>query len=81
MVIILFLFLVFCLYRATPYKGVAYGVSQARGQIGAIAAGLCHSHSNLGSKPRLQPTPQLVTTPDPQPTEQGQGWNPKPHGS
>ena len=29
---------------------VAYGSSQARGQSGAIAAGLCHSHSNAGSE-------------------------------
>ena len=43
----------------------AYGGSQARGRIGATAAGLCHSHSNSGSKPRLQTTPQLTTTPDP----------------
>ena len=45
----------------------AYGGSQARGWIGAIAAGLrhSHSHSNLGSKPYLQTTPQLMATPDP----------------
>ena len=29
---------------------VAYGSSQARGQIGAAAAGLQHSHSNSGSE-------------------------------
>ena len=29
----------------------------------------------------LQPTPQLLATPDPQPTEQGQGSNLQPHGS
>ena len=28
---------------------VAYGSYQARGQIGATAVGLHHSHSNLGS--------------------------------
>ena len=39
----------------------AYGGFQARGQMGAIAAGLCHSHnSHMGSEPRLQSTPQLV---------------------
>ena len=32
---------------------VAYGSSQARGQIGALATGLCHSHSNVGSEPWL----------------------------
>ena len=42
----------------------AYGDSQARGRIGAIAASLRQSHSNAGSEPRLQPTPQLTATPD-----------------
>ena len=55
--------------------------SQARGPIRATAAGLCHSHSSAGSKPHLQPTPQLMVKPDPQPTGRGQGSNPKPHGS
>ena len=39
-------------------------VSQVRGQIEAVATSLCQSHSNAGSKPRLQPTPQLTATPD-----------------
>ena len=39
---------------------VAYGGSQARGGIGAVAAGLQHNHGNLGSEPRLRPTPQLM---------------------
>ena len=43
----------------------AYGVSQARGLIRATAAGLRHNHSNLGSEPRLQPTPQFKSTSDP----------------
>ena len=43
----------------------AYGGSQVRGLIRAIAAGLHHSHSNTGSEPYLWPTPQLTTTPDP----------------
>ena len=42
----------------------AYGGSQARGRIGAVATGLCQSHSNTGSELRLQPTPQLTATPD-----------------
>ena len=54
-IIYLFIF-VFCLFRAAP---AAYGGSQARGLIGAVAAGHSHSHSNAGSEPRLQPTPQL----------------------
>ena len=36
---------------------MAYGGSQARGQIGATATSLRHSHSNAGSEPRLGPTP------------------------
>ena len=43
---------------------VAYGGSQARGPIGAVATGLRQGHSNAGSEPRLQPTPQLTATPD-----------------
>ena len=58
------------LFRASP---AAYGSSQARGQIGATAASLHHSHI-------LQTTPQLTATPDPQPTEQGRESNPHPHG-
>ena len=40
----------FVFSRATP---ATYGGSQARDQIGAIAAGLYQSHSNMGSEPRL----------------------------
>ena len=47
------------------FFSVAYGGSQVRGLIGAIAAGLRQSHSNTGSEPRLQPTPQLMATSDP----------------
>ena len=58
----------------------ACGGFQARGQIGAAATSLCHSHSNARYEPRLRPTPQLTATLDPQPTERGQGSNPRPHG-
>ena len=58
-----FFFFVFLLFLwAAP---AAYGGSQARGRIGAVATGLCHSHSNMGSEPHLQPTPQLTATLDP----------------
>ena len=43
----------------------AYGGSQARGQIRAVAAGLYHSHSNTESQPHLRPTPQLTAVKDP----------------
>ena len=52
----------FLLFRAVPS---VYGNSQARGRIGATTTGLCHSHSNAGSEPCLQTTPQLTATPDP----------------
>ena len=55
-----FLFCFVFLFRAAP---AAYGGSQARGPIGATAAGLRHSHSTSGSEPRLQPTPQLTAMP------------------
>ena len=52
----------FCLFRAVP---TTYGSSLARSQVGAAASGLCHSHSNMGPEPCLQPTPQLMEMPDP----------------
>ena len=64
------LLLFFLLFRATL---VACEVSQARGPIGAPAAGLQHSHSSAGSELHLWPIPQLMATLDPYPTEQGQG--------
>ena len=47
----------FCLFRATP---AAYGGSQARDRIRAAAAGLHHTHSNMGSEPRLGTIPQVT---------------------
>ena len=44
------LFFFFCLLRAIP---AAYGCSQVRGQIRAVASGLRHSHSNARSEPCL----------------------------
>ena len=44
---------------------VAYGGPRARDPIGAVAAGLHHSHSNAGSEPHLWPTPQLTSVADP----------------
>ena len=54
-------FWLFAISWATP---TAYGGSQARGLIGAIATGLHQSHSNVGSEPSLRPTPQFTATPD-----------------
>ena len=55
----------FGLFAISWAAPVAYGGSQARGRIRAVAAGLRHSHSNAGSEPHLQPIPQLTATPDP----------------
>ena len=58
----------FSLFRAAP---AAFGGSQARGQMRATASGLHRctpvytSHSNARSAQSLQPTPQLMATPDP----------------
>ena len=66
-----FYFFVFCLFVVVVVAiswaaPTAYGGSQARGRIGAVATSLrqSQSHSNVGSEPRLQPTPQLTATPD-----------------
>ena len=56
-----FFLLPFFFFRSVPAAHVS---SQARDQIRAAAAGLCHSHSNARSEPRLLPTPQLRATPD-----------------
>ena len=53
--------MVLSIFRAAD---AAYGSSQARGQMGAIATSPCHNHSNTRSKLHLQPIPQLAATPD-----------------
>ena len=60
-----FLFLFFVFFAISWATHTAYGCSQARGRVRAIAAGLHQSHSNAGSELSLQPTPQLTATPDP----------------
>ena len=57
LLLIFHFFLYFSLFRATP---VAYGGSQDKGPIRAVASTLCQGHSNVGSEPRLQPTPHLT---------------------
>ena len=44
---------------------MAYGDSQAKGRIRAVATSLRHSHSSARSEVCLPPTPQLTATPDP----------------
>ena len=58
--IIFCIIIIICLFRAPP---MAYGGSQARGLIGAVAAGLHHSH--IRSESCLRPTPRLTAMPDP----------------
>ena len=67
-------FFFFCLLRAAP---AACGGSQAGSGIRAVAAGLHHSHSHMGSEPRVIPPltqGQILNT------EKGHGSNPNPHG-
>ena len=66
-------FVCFLPFKAAPS---AYGGSQAKGRISAIAASLHHNHSDTRSELNLR----LTATPDPQPSEQGQGSNPCPRG-
>ena len=60
--VLFFVLFLFYFFRTAP---TAHGGPQARGQIGAVATGLRHSHSNTGSEPHLGPTPQLTAMPDP----------------
>ena len=59
---IYFYYYYFFFSRAAP---AAYGGSQARGGIEAVAAGLHHSHSHIRSEWRLRPTPQRLAMSDP----------------
>ena len=61
-VLIIFTMCFFLLSRAAP---AAYGYSQARGRIGAVATGLGHSHSNSRSELPLSLIPRLMPTPNP----------------
>ena len=51
--IFFFFFFFFCLLAISRAAPVAYGGSQARGPIGAIATGLHQSHRNARSEPHL----------------------------
>ena len=68
----------FVFFRAAPWH---MEVPRLGVKSELLATSLRHSHSHAGSEPHLQPTPQLMTTPDPYPTERGQGSNLRPHGS
>jgi len=60
-----FLLYFFCLFAFSSASPAAYGGSQARGLIGAVATSLCLSHSNARSELHLRTTLQLTATPDP----------------
>ena len=55
-------FLAFCFFRATH---AAYGGSQNRDPIGAVAASLHHSHSTTGSELHLRHTSHHMAILDP----------------
>ena len=59
------LFYFFCLFAFSGAATTAYGGSQARCLIGAVATGLRQSHRNAGSEPCLRSTPVLTATLDP----------------
>jgi len=59
------LYTFFCLFAFSRAAPTAYGGSQARGLIEAVATSLRQSHSNSRSELHLQPTPQLTAMPDP----------------
>ena len=60
-------FILLLLFKKNLFRAasMAYGGSQARDQIGAVATALHHSHNSAGSELCLQPTPQLTVTLDP----------------
>ena len=53
------------LYGKADFSDLTYGSSQARGQTGAAAAGLHHSHNKIASEPHLLPISQFSATLDP----------------
>ena len=54
---------------------MACGRSPTRDWIGAVAAGLCHSHNTARSEPFLWPMPQLTATLVPYiPTREARDW-------
>ena len=73
-------FLFFFFFGLFRVALVAYGRFPCWGRIGAVATDIHQSHNIVGSEPCLQPTPQLMATQDPWPTERGQGLNLHPHG-
>ena len=76
---LLFFFFFFFFFFGPPPRPME--VPRLGGRIRATAARPCQSPSHPRAWPHPGPTPQLTSVPDPYPTEQGQGSNPKPHGS
>ena len=60
-----FYFILHYLFFFFFLRPTAYGCALARGRIRAIAAGLYHSHSKVGSEPCQRPTSQLTAMTDP----------------
>ena len=64
-VTIIYYYYYYCLFAFSMAVPMAYGSSQARGLIRAVAASLRQSHSNAESKLWPRPMPQLMATLDP----------------
>ena len=73
-----FFFGLFAFSRAAP---AVYGGSQARGPIGAVPPAYARDTATRDPSRICDHTPQLTATPDPEPTERGQGSNLQPRGS
>jgi len=72
------IFLIFIFWSFCYFLGHSHGIWRLPGSMRTC---LRQSHSNSGSEPCLQPTPQLTATQDCYPIEQGRGPNLQPHGS
>ena len=59
----IYLFILFYFFAISWAAPAAYGGSQARGPIGAVAASLRQSHSNARSEPHLRPIPRRILNP------------------
>ena len=66
-ILFIYLFIYFCFFRGGGGSVHLWHMEVPRlgAEIEAASAGLCHSHSNAGSEPCLQPTLQFMAKQDP----------------
>ena len=78
LILIFYFILFFCLFAFSVATSTACGGSQVRGPIGAIAASLRHSHSNLRSEPPPNPhhSSRQRRIPNTPSKARDQTWNP-----